>query len=61
MAARPLPVQTRRARVDIGGNLRTWRKLLGLTGQQVSERAAITHRPSRDLSAATPQWALTSS
>jgi transcriptional regulator with XRE-family HTH domain len=44
MAARPLPVQTRRAMVDIGGHLRTWRKLLGLTGQQVSERASITRQ-----------------
>lgn len=44
MATRPLPVQTRRAAVDLGEHLRTWRKLLGLTGQQVAERAGINRQ-----------------
>src|SRR5665213_2834167 len=44
MATRPNSVQTRRAAVDLGEHLRTWRKLLGLTGQQIAERAAITRQ-----------------
>lgn len=44
MATRPLPIQTRRAAIDMGENLRTWRKLMGLTAQQVAERAGITRQ-----------------
>ncbi len=39
---RPVPVQSRIAAVRIGENLTTWRKLLGLTSQQVAERAAVS-------------------
>lgn len=44
MAARPIPAQTRRAAVELGAHLSTWRKLQGLTGQQVAERAGTTRQ-----------------
>lgn len=39
---RPVPAQSRIAAERIGENLATWRKLLGLTSQQVAERAAVS-------------------
>ncbi len=42
--ARPTSVQTRRAGVALGEHLNTWRKLQGLTAQQVAERAGITRQ-----------------
>lgn len=41
MATRPMSVRTQRAGVELGGHLRTWRKLQSLTAQQVAERAGI--------------------
>lgn len=44
MATRPTPVRTQRAAQQVGDHLRTWRKLLGLTAEQVAERAGITRQ-----------------
>jgi len=44
MAKRPTPVRTQRAAHEVGEHLRTWRKLLGLTAEQVAERAGITRQ-----------------
>ena len=41
-SSRPSPRKTRRAQTDIGENLAAWRKLQGLTAQQVAERAGIS-------------------
>ncbi|MDR0990518.1 MAG: helix-turn-helix domain-containing protein [Propionibacteriaceae bacterium] len=49
MATRPTSVQTKFAAQRIGSQLTTWRKLLGLTAQQVSERAAISRTTLRRL------------
>lgn len=38
---RPASARTRRAGAQIGEHLTTWRKLQGLTAQQVAERAGI--------------------
>ena len=42
MVARPTPVRTERAAVEIGDQLRRWRKLQSLTAQQVAERAGVS-------------------
>ncbi len=42
--SRPVPFRTQQAAVQIGANLATWRKLLGLTVQQVAERAGTTRQ-----------------
>lgn len=39
---RPMPFRTQQAAADVGENLVAWRKLLGLTAQQVAERAGTT-------------------
>jgi len=39
---RPTPFRTQQAGTDIGAHLKAWRKLLGLTAQQVAERAGTT-------------------
>lgn len=45
---RPIPYRTKKAAEDLGANLATWRKLLGLTLQQVAERAGTSrHTVSR--------------
>ena len=41
---RPVPFQTRQAAVSIGEHLRAWRKLRGMTAQQVAERAGTTRQ-----------------
>ena len=41
MATRPTPARTRQAAVALGDHLRTWRKLQGLTAQQLAERAGV--------------------
>jgi transcriptional regulator with XRE-family HTH domain len=41
MARRPIPVQTRRAAHELGAHLRTWRKLQGLTAEQLADRAGV--------------------
>jgi transcriptional regulator with XRE-family HTH domain len=44
MGIRPLPVRTRRSVVEIGEHLSTWRKLQGLTIQQIADRAGVTRQ-----------------
>src|SRR5262245_13449668 len=39
--ARPVRFRTSRAAADIGAHLEAWRKLHGLTAQQVAERAGV--------------------
>src|SRR6218665_2428584 len=41
---RPTPYKTQRAAEDIGSQLAAWRKLRGLTAQQVADRAGITRQ-----------------
>ena len=41
---RPSPFRTRKAATDVGDHLRTWRKLQGLTAEQVAERAGVTRQ-----------------
>jgi len=41
---RPLPFRTQQAGTNVGENLTAWRKLLGLTAQQVAERAGTTRQ-----------------
>ena len=41
MSSRPRSRSVQTAAIDIGKNLTTWRKLLGLTTAQVSDRAGI--------------------
>ena len=42
--SRPVPFRTQQAAEQIGENLAAWRKLLGLTVQQVAERAGTTRQ-----------------
>lgn len=42
--ARPVSLRTQLAAEEIGRNLAAWRKLLGLTAQQVAERAGTTRQ-----------------
>ena len=42
--ARPVRFRTQQAATEMGGNLAAWRKLLGLTAQQVAERAGVTRQ-----------------
>lgn len=44
LVARPTSFRTRQAADEIGQNLATWRKLLGLTAQQVAGRAGTTRQ-----------------
>ena len=39
---RPVPMATKLAARRIGENLSTWRRLYGLSSQQVAERAAVS-------------------
>jgi transcriptional regulator with XRE-family HTH domain len=41
---RPVPFQTKQAAVSIGEHLSAWRKLRGMTAQQVAERAGTTRQ-----------------
>lgn len=47
--ARRLPTRTRRAGEHIGAHLAAWRKLQGLTAQQVAERAGVDRSTLRRL------------
>lgn len=40
--AKPTPVRVLRAAEQLGDHIQTWRKLQGLTAQQLAERANIT-------------------
>lgn len=42
MRAKPTPVRVSRAAAQLGDHIQTWRKLQGLTAQQLAERANIT-------------------
>lgn len=42
MRSKPTPVRVSRAASDIGAHLRTWRKLQGVTAQQLAERANVS-------------------
>lgn len=44
MPSRPTPSRVRGAASDIGEYLTTWRKLQGLTVQQVAERVGVTRQ-----------------
>ena len=44
MPSRPTPSRVRRAASDVGEYLTTWRKLQGLTVQQVAERVGVTRQ-----------------
>jgi transcriptional regulator with XRE-family HTH domain len=41
MATRPNPIRTRRAATELGEHVRAWRKLQGLTIQQLADRAGV--------------------
>lgn len=41
MATRPIPIRTRRAATELGEHVRAWRKLQGLTVQQLADRAGV--------------------
>ena len=41
MSTRPIPMKTVRAGHDLGEHLRSWRKLQGLTIEQVAQRAGV--------------------
>ena len=42
MATRPNPVRTVKASEELGDHIRTWRVLLGLTAEQLAERAGVS-------------------
>ena len=42
MATRPLPVKVSHAATTLGEQVSTWRKLQGLTAEQLAQRAGIT-------------------
>jgi transcriptional regulator with XRE-family HTH domain len=44
-----LPVKVRRASAEIGEDFTSWRKILGLTAEQVAERAGISRGTLRRL------------
>lgn len=54
MRAKPTPVRVRRAAADLGAHLRAWRKLQGLTAQQLAERANISRDTLRRLETGQP-------
>ena len=41
LPARLTPIGTLRASADLGGHIRTWRKLLGITGEQLAQRVGV--------------------
>lgn len=49
MSTRPTPFKTRNAATRIGEHLAAWRKLQGLTAQQVAERAGTSRGTLRRL------------
>lgn len=48
-ATSPLPAKVRRAAEDIGEDFAAWRKILGLTAEQVAQRAGISRGTLRRL------------
>ncbi|MCW2833257.1 MAG: putative Transcriptional regulator, helix-turn-helix XRE-family [Nocardioides sp.] len=51
---RPSPAKTRRAATQIGGYVLTWRKLQGLTAEQVCQRAGISRPTLRKVETGDP-------
>lgn len=49
MVKRPLPIKVRRSAEEIGDHLVTWRKLQGLTAEQVADRAGMSRTTLRRL------------
>lgn len=49
MTVRPVPVKVRQGATQLGEHLSTWRKLQGLTAEQLAERAGITRGTLRRL------------
>ena len=41
MTTRPTPIRTLRATANLGEHIRTWRKLLGLTSEQLAQRVGV--------------------
>lgn len=39
---RPTPIRTQQAAQTMGENLRTWRKLRGITAQEMADKAAVS-------------------
>ena len=60
MSQRRLPSNARRTAQQMGEHLRTWRKLQGLTAEQVSERAGISRPTLRKLETGDPSVGLDS-
>lgn len=54
MVSRPLPARVRRSAGQIGTHLAAWRKLQGLTAEQVADRAGITRDTLRRLERGEP-------
>lgn len=58
MLKRPLTARTRRAARTIGEHVVSWRKLLGLTAEQVADRAGISRSTLRRLEHGDPSVGL---
>ena len=54
MTARPTPVRVRTAAETIGGQLVAWRKLQGLTAEQLADRAGIARATLRRVETGDP-------
>lgn len=55
---RPSPIKVRRAAEQIGEHVVTWRKLQGLTAEQVCQRAAISRPTLRKVESGDPSVTL---
>lgn len=53
-SATPVPAKVHRAAVEIGDDVTAWRKILGLTAEQVAERAGISRGTLRKLERGDP-------
>ena len=54
MPSKPTPPRVRRASNDLGDHIQTWRKLQGVTAQQLAERADITRDTLRRIETGKP-------
>lgn len=54
MRAKPTPQRVRRAETRLGEHIRTWRKLQGLTAEQLADRANIGRDTLRRLETGQP-------
>lgn len=55
---RPVPARTHQAAQSIGESLKTWRKLRGLTVQQMAQKADVSHDTITRLEQGDPSVAL---